>query len=198
MDNGIRMEVESAGLEGDTARIYVSLQDLEGDRIDETTDLFDSYAIRRSFDSVGTCSRVAYDEENRKATFLIEITAMGGSDIKGSKITFSVREFISGKTAREDIPLELKPSDLAQREITGVLTDPVITGGSYSWEAQKDFGVSIEDETAMEELEKKLPTTMLVPGESLYSPMENMDISAAGYMDGMLPYSAPYEGIVNA
>lgn len=27
---------------------------------------------------------------------------------------------------------------------------------------------------------------MLVPGESLYSPMENMDISAAGYMDGML------------
>ena len=186
VDNGIRMEVESAGLEGDTARIYVSLQDLEGDRIDETTDLFDSYAIRRSFDSVGTCSRVAYDEENRKATFLIEITAMGGSDIKGGKITFSVRDFISGKTAREDIPLELKPSDLAQREITGVLTDPVITGGSYSWEAQQDFGVSIEDETAMEELEKKLPTTMLVPGESLYSPMENMDISAAGYMDGML------------
>lgn len=67
-----------------------------------------------------------------------------------------------------------------------MLTDPVITGGSYSWEAQQDFGVSIEDETAMEELEKKLPTTMLVPGESLYSPMENMDISAAGYMDGML------------
>ncbi|WP_455619047.1 DUF4179 domain-containing protein [Eisenbergiella sp.] len=186
VDNGIRMEVESAGLEGDTARIYVSLQDLEGNRIDETTDLFDSYAIRRSFDSVGTCSRVSYDKETGKATFLIEITAMDGKDIKGGKITFSVREFISGKTAMEDIPIELEPADLARRETTDVLTDPVTTGGGYSWEAQQDFGVSIEDEAAMEELGDKLPKTVLLPGESLYSPMKNLDISAAGYMDGML------------
>ena len=180
VDNGIRMEVESAGLEGDTARIYVSLQDLEENRIDETTDLFDSYAIRRSFDSFGTCSRVSYDRETGKVTFLIEITTMDGSDIKGGKISFSVNEFISGKTAMGDIPLALDPSELAQREVADVLASPVIRGGSYSRQAQQDFGGSLE------EAEKALPTTVLMPGESLYSPITNLEISAAGYKDGML------------
>ena len=60
-DNGIRMDVLSAdvsddfpiaaNLDSDTAHICIALTDLTGERIDATTDLFDSYFIRSPFDS---------------------------------------------------------------------------------------------------------------------------------------------------
>ena len=42
-DNGIKIEVISAYVESGEAKILISVQDLEEDRIDETTDLFDSF-----------------------------------------------------------------------------------------------------------------------------------------------------------
>ena len=38
VSNGIRMEVVSARLEGSTAQLYLTMQDLEGDRLDESCD----------------------------------------------------------------------------------------------------------------------------------------------------------------
>ena len=60
-DQGIRMEVLSVYIHGDTAEIYISLQDQTGNRIDETTDLFDSYDILRPYDSTATCRFAGYD-----------------------------------------------------------------------------------------------------------------------------------------
>ena len=62
-DNGIRLEVVSARVEGDTAEIYVTLRDLTGDRVDDTTDLFDSYSIHRPFDSSAACRSAGFDAE---------------------------------------------------------------------------------------------------------------------------------------
>ena len=73
-DNGIRLTVDSVYLHSDTVEVYVALQDLTGDRLDETTDLFDSYRINRGFDCSATCSRVGYDAQTRTARFLISIT----------------------------------------------------------------------------------------------------------------------------
>ena len=42
-DNGIKFEVISAYVEGSEAKIFISAQDIDGDKIDETTDLFDCY-----------------------------------------------------------------------------------------------------------------------------------------------------------
>lgn len=70
-DNGIRMEVISAAVQGNRADIYISIQDLTGDRIDETVDLFDSYQINRSFDGSATCQLASYDAQRKEATFLI-------------------------------------------------------------------------------------------------------------------------------
>ena len=44
-DNGIKFEVISAYVEGNEAKIFISVQDIDGDRIDETTDLFDNFSI---------------------------------------------------------------------------------------------------------------------------------------------------------
>lgn len=46
------------------------MQDLTGDRIDETMDLFDSYQINRPFDSSGACRLAGYDAQQKAAAFL--------------------------------------------------------------------------------------------------------------------------------
>ena len=97
-DNGIRMEVAAAKIEGDTADILICMQDLTGDRVDGTIDLFDSYMLLSPFDSIGTCRFLDYDEAQRSAVFLVRISRMDGRAITGNKCTFCVREFLSGKT----------------------------------------------------------------------------------------------------
>ena len=173
-DNGIRMEVEAACVRGDTALIYVSLQDLEGDRIDATTDLFDSYSIKRSFDSAGSCQRVSYEEETGKATFLVEIIRTDGKPVEGGKITFSVREFISGKAAEEDVPVDLQPARLAERENVSFMEASRITG--YAFSEKMPAEMEAEDFSKI----------VLQPQEMLYSPMDKIYITAAGYLDDML------------
>lgn len=162
-DNGIRMEVVASYIHGDTAELYVSLQDLTGDRIDETTDLFDSYDIRRPYDNSATCSLVDYDEDTRTATFLISITEWNNHRIAGSKITFTVREFLSHKQIYEDVEIPVDLTALGDVETQQV--EP--TGGS---------GTILDGKA-----------TALIPGVPRQEfPVEGIDLTAIGYVDGKL------------
>ena len=96
-DNGIRMEVLSASVHDKVAEIYVTLRDLTLNRVDATTDLFDSYSINTPFDCQATCRQVGFDSKSKTATFFIQITQTGNQKITGDKITFTLREFLSGK-----------------------------------------------------------------------------------------------------
>ena len=97
----------------DTAEIYLSMQDLTGERIDETVDLFDSYSIHSSRDSSSTCSLIEFDPESGKAVFLVQVKHMNGEKIEGQKLTFSVSEFLTGKQRVEQ---ELPEIDLSRME----------------------------------------------------------------------------------
>ena len=76
-DNGIKIEVISAYVESGEAKILISVQDLEEDRIDETTDLFDSFSINTSFDCSSSCENIKYDAETETADFFDFYIAMG-------------------------------------------------------------------------------------------------------------------------
>lgn len=95
-DNGIKMEVVAANIEDTNARILVEFQDLEKNRIDDTTDLFDSYSIHTPYDHSGGCTFVKYDYETGKATFMIEIEQKKPFLKEKDKITFSVKELLNG------------------------------------------------------------------------------------------------------
>ena len=165
VSNGIRMEVVACYIHDDTAELYVALQDLEGDRVDETTDLFDSYTIRRPYDTKATCSLVHYDASAGTAVFRIQITQWGGHPIEGSKITFQVREFLSHKTIYEDVEIPLSLSNLGQVQTQ---TADNITGGSGA--ASLDDAVSV-----------------LCPGAAMEGfPVQGIDLTAAGYVNGQL------------
>jgi hypothetical protein len=169
-DNGIKMEVVSTYFHDDTAEIYVTMQDLTGDRIDETTDLYDSYSINRPFDSSATCQRVGYDKTTKTATFLISITEWGNKKIIGDKISFSVREFISGKQDYNEIPIDV---DLASIDRTP-LTKQVPAGGGGGARYQEYFP----------NYESK--AKVLVPSAPMDFPVEGIDFTGIGYVDGML------------
>ena len=63
-NQGIKMEIISINIHENEAQIYITMQDLIGDRIDETTDLNDSYSINRAFKcSIGHCEMIGFDNE---------------------------------------------------------------------------------------------------------------------------------------
>lgn len=117
-DNGIKMEVISSYIHDNTAEIYVALQDLTGNRIDETTDLYDSYYIHSAFDSSAYCERVGYDEETRTAIFMIRISRTDNKEIDGDKITFGVKKFLSQKSEYKDIEIPVDLMSVSQASKT--------------------------------------------------------------------------------
>lgn len=146
-DNGIRMEVVAATLHGPTAELYVTLQDLQGDRVDETTDFNDSYTLYTPFDSTAHCVPVGYDAQTRTAAFLITISQQNGKDIDGGKITFSAKNFLSRKSAYEglEIPVDWAavPANAETRpvSVSGGTTSETTFQAMVPAPAQKDFPV---------------------------------------------------------
>lgn len=166
-DNGIKMEVVSAYIHDNMAEIYITMQDLAEDRIDETTDLYDSYSINRPFDSSAHCERVGYDESTKTATFLITIEEWGNKDITGDKITFSVNEFLSHKKNYENVKI---PFDLSTATDAAQVQKVYTTGGG---------GVAYESDDG--------ESIVLTPGQAIAGfPVDGIDVTAVGYIDGKL------------
>lgn len=178
-DNGIRMEVISASVQGDRADIYISMRDLTGDRIDETVDLFDSYRINQPFDSSATCRLVSYDAQQKEATFLISITRWDKRDVGGDKVTFSVREFLSGKQMSEGPLPQLELSSAAQSPDTRTGVD--IRGWSQPDGARMDVE-AVPVLTRQDDL--------------LFSPVPGAQVTAMGYVDGKLHIQTHYDNIL--
>lgn len=117
-DNGIRMEVVSVQTEGDTDQAYIALTDLTGGRVDETTDLYDSYSMQVPFDSVSHCELAAFDSESGTALFRVSERTLDGQPIPGGKMTFSLSCFLSGKETTEDLVTDLPLAEYAQETQT--------------------------------------------------------------------------------
>ena len=177
-DNGIRMEVISASVQEDHADIYISMQDLTGDRIDGTTDLYDSYHINRPFDSSAGCQLVSYDAEQKAATFLISITQWDKKDIGGDKITFSVREFLSGKQTFEDL--------LPQLDVTTAAQSPNI---------QTNVDIRGWSQPVGERIDVESIPVLTSQNDLLFSPAPGVQVTAMGYIDGKLHIQTHYDNL---
>ena len=102
------MEVISAKKEDERAYIYISMQDLEETRIDETIDLYDSVFLMLPNGYSGNCTKIGYDEESQKATFLITIDRNKGLYIPKRKVSFSVGCFLSRRIEPEGFVDEIE------------------------------------------------------------------------------------------
>ena len=172
--NGIRMEVTAASVQGSTAELCITLQDLTESRIDETTDLFDSYCIRAPFSSSATCSLSDYDAQTGTAVFLVHIEQWDGQPIRGDKVTFSLREFLSGKQ-HFDGPLG-----------STLLTD-VPRAPALQTPAALRGGRGIDTDAAVQ---------TLVPGTPQALPGSGAWLTALGFVDGKLHIQLYFEDIL--
>lgn len=169
-DNGIRMEVVSAAIEGDTATALISLRDLTGDRIDATTDLFDSLVIRRAFDSSNTIQLDHYDEETGTVYYLYQMTQLNGRDIRGRKITVALSRFLRRKQSY-------------QGEITGI--DLAAASADAKTQTVSELrGRSGRGDAA----------EVLLPCLNV-SPAAGASVTAVGFVEGQLHIQLYYEDI---
>lgn len=186
VDNGIQMEVISASIYENEAILCISMQDLTGDRIDETTDLFDSYRIHRSFDCSASCSRLSFDPQSRTVTFLIHITQWKKRPLEGDKITFSVKEFLSHKQTFD--------GEITESDLTTVDQKPATrTGVSFVGAGLSDIA-SLDDKERLDAIDALREKTWLVPeSQPIYSPTHGASITSMGYIDGKLHIQTLYE-----
>ena len=178
-DNGIKMEVEAVSIKKDTAKIYISMQDLTGDRIDGTTDLFDSAGIESKYDCSGMCSLESYDEKEKKATFLVYQKTFDHKKIGGSKVKFSVSRFLSHKKSMEG---QLSAIHLGQ-----VPADP---------QTQKDVEIRGESGVASGQEEMVVNEFLAENGEQKFSPIEGVTVTAYGFVEDKLHIQVDYGDIL--
>lgn len=184
--NGIRMEVVSAYIHDNEAQIYITMQDVEGDRIDATTDLYDSYRINIPFDCSSSCNRVGYDPETKTVTFLITISKWDEQSIEGDKITFSIREFISHKEEYEDISI---PISLTEAEEEPATMAAVLRGRSV----RKGSPTPPEIKEGYEDMWSHTTRVLVPQADNGIIPVEGIDFTGMGYVNGMLhvQYAVP-------
>ena len=169
-DKNIRMEVISADIQGDEAHFYISMQ---GDMIDETTDLYDSYNIKCPFDSVGHVSFSDFDENTKTAYFVVNIKTMNGEKIPKGKVTFSVRELIFDKHEFEGAIDGVDLSEVPKNPPT--IENINFRGASGYYEPIID---------------------MLAPSSPLTEIMDGISVTGIGYIDGKLHIQTYYEDIL--
>lgn len=103
-DNGIKMQVEAVVQDGESIVAYLTLQDLEADRLDDSVDLY-NYNIKGY--TTFTHRQIRYDAEQNKA--LLELSAFCGDNTAAvGKTTLSVQSFLTGQQKYEDIPVDLQ------------------------------------------------------------------------------------------
>ena len=129
VDQGIEVSVESAYIYGSTAQAIITVRDLEGDRLDDSLDLYDSYEIKTGYDCTGHCEQMGYDPASKTATFLISISSMDQKNInQGNKLTFSLTTLLTGKEKAIDValPMDWKSIPNEVQTETGDTSDEVV------------------------------------------------------------------------
>lgn len=185
---GVQMEVISAQISGAKAEVLVAFRDLEGDRIDETTDLFDSYLVRSPYDAMGTCRFESYDEATGTAVYTVLMENMGNKPYKGDKITFSVYELLTGKQNVKGLTLPL--------DLPGVTKKPALTdgadyrGGSYA--DMPDIGERLSPEAI-----RQLGSVLAADPYDEQLLTEGVYLTAAGYTDGFLRVQLRFTDILH-
>ena len=181
--DGIRMEVVAAYIHEETAEIYITLQDLEKDRLDETTDLYDSYSIHMPYSAIGNCRKVGYDPESGILTYLITVTQENGRKIEGEKLTFSVGGYLGQKQEYEKIEI---PIDLTQ-----------VTEGSYQYVDTPARGGTLTGCSGLAAIiSGTYPVLVPQPADPDF-PIEGVKLTGIGYVEGKLHIQYAVENALN-
>lgn len=128
--NGIAMEVLAAVNDNDTVFIYLTLQDLTGDRLDETLRLYD-FSVDEIF--APHAQVINYDEASRTAT--VRVNGIGGENLDGKKIEVNLKSILS-----KNVEIPLTDTDITLEQIVQTNPTPQIINPTdrNSWTSHFD------------------------------------------------------------
>lgn len=199
--DGIEMRVEAVSVKGSRAEVYIAMQDLTGDRIDESMDLFDSERIGIGGVQISSCSMVSYDKETKTATFLVTAERMDGVSISKKRLSFSISRFLSGKKEQTlEIPeIDLKNAAVKEEFLPAYLPAEsqdsqegvTIRGAGNGRGRDKESGEKVNWRNDLK--------GCLVPEEenNRIAVTEGAEISACGFIGNRLHIQAHYENILD-
>ncbi len=196
VDQGIEVSVESAYVYGSKAQALITVRDLEGDRLDDSLDLYDSYDIRIGYDCIGHCEQMGYDPTSKTATFLVSIASMDEKNIiQGSKLTFTLRTLLCGKETVLDKPISMD-WDTIPKTVKTEIADPYEETVMVPGESQREF----EDEfyfTGDGYVDGKLHIQLYTPGRDSWDDHAFLSLrNAAGEeKQGDMLYRGGYRGM---
>ena len=176
-DKGIKTEVVAAYNDDDMAVIYINIQDLEGNRVDGSTDFY-NYSFSNG-DTFGV-ELVNYDESTKTATMRVMIN--GGKKLSNKDIVFTLNSFISGGVELEDIDTGVNLKDYYKDSEFTVLDKEVSRGYSVPekdsdlWKNGKSKILTKEDKNI------KIPN------------VDFMHITNMGVIDGELHIQTKWSG----
>lgn len=110
-DNGIELKLDSVISEKHQTKIFITLKDLTGNRIDETTDISSAYSLNCPSNYSDTCELIKYNKSTKTATYQITITGLGKHSIAGEKVTFIISSINSRRALSRNLSL---PIDLTK------------------------------------------------------------------------------------
>lgn len=143
-DEGINMEVVAAMNDDDTAVVYVTMQDLKGERIDETLDIYDYFISGgHSF----TSEVVAFDDKTKTAT--VRFLTSGGDKINNKKLKFQIRSFLSDKQVFEQTKVNIDLKSVEDKKTIDLHRDTISgMGGKLVLDVvdQESFKILPEDQ----------------------------------------------------
>lgn len=122
--NGIKMEVIAAINDDEMAVVYLTMQDLISERIDENIDLY-NYNITGA--SGFTHEIVDYDATTKTAT--IRMTATGGQNLNGKKVNLNINSFLTGSEKFDKFNTNINLADVLPAVKTIQLNMSRIPGG---------------------------------------------------------------------
>ncbi len=171
-DQGIRMEVISAQVKRNEAWVYLTMQDLNGDRLDDTVDLFDSEILQLPYDGSGTCMMTGYDAENGIASFLAYMK-FNVEHIEDGNVTFTVNRILSRK---KENTVNVSPMiDLARKAEVSMPDHPA-SGGVYTL-------LTETDECRPDELLRQVP--VLSEADAHVTVTDGIEMDGYGTADGV-------------
>lgn len=174
VDEGVTVELMAVNISGDTAEMYIAVQ---GDAIDGTVDLYDSFQLDTPKDASATCRQETYLPESKTAVFYVYYRHMDGSPIDGQKLTLTLRQMLVDKQKHTLTLTDLLPANTSEAAsyrpdehlINGRGGDAVHNPGAY--------------------------VNILVPAEPV-TLVDGVLFTGSGYVDGKLHIQLRYQDVL--
>ena len=188
--DGIELRVVSAVADEDSMVIIYTMRDLKGDRISESTSIYDfSLSSARATGNFP----VDFDEETKTKTFCM--AGDNGEEMKGRKLTMSVTSFLGGST------MELYKTDISAYDLLREQSGDLLGSGfevrhapedgyNWHWAGQNEKGAELRE--AFDQAQEAL----VLPEGSMNLAIPGVDwvtVTNIGYQDGWLHVRAEYD-----